>query len=137
MTLTLTLSGWNSLDIPKSEFKSLTSKVPIAQFVFSGLPGTIYMDNIYFSKVATNLSITKFETSNVRMYPTPVTNYLTIEANSTIERVSVYNLLGQEILVKDPKSNSIILQIDELQKRVYIVKTDIDGKINRVKIIKE
>jgi hypothetical protein len=29
------------------------------------------------------------------MYPNPVKSNLTIEANSTIERVSVYNILGQ------------------------------------------
>jgi hypothetical protein len=38
---------------------------------------------------------TNFEVSNVKMYPNPVKNNLTIEANST-ERVSVYNILGQE-----------------------------------------
>ena len=137
VTRTLTLSGWNSLDLPMSEFTGLTTKAHVAQFVFSGSAGTIYMDNIYFSKVATNLSVANFETSKVRMYPNPVTNYLTIEANSTIERVSVYNLLGQEVLVKSPKSNSTILQTNELQKGVYIVKTNIDGKVNSSKIIKE
>ena len=137
VTRTLTLSGWNSLDIPMSEFTGLTTKAHVAQFVFSGSAGTIYMDNIYFSKMATNLSVANFETSEVRMYPNPVTNYLTIEANSTIEKVSVYNLLGQEVLVKIPKSNLTILQTNELQKGVYIVKIDIYGKLNSSKIIKE
>ena len=137
VTRTLRLSGRNSLEIPLSEFTGLTTKAHIAEFVFSGSARTIYMDNIYFSKVATNLSVTKFETSNVRMYPNPVTNYLIIEANSTIERVSVYNLLAQEVLVKNPKSNSTILQTNELQKGVSIVKTDIDGKVKSFKIIKQ
>ena len=94
VTRTLTLSGWNTLDISMSEFTGLTTKAHVAQFVFCGSAGTIYMDNIYFSKMATNLSVANFETSEVRMYPNPVTNYLTIEANSTIEKVSVNNLFG-------------------------------------------
>jgi hypothetical protein len=137
VTRTLTLSGWNKLDIPMSEFTGLTTKAHVAQFVFSGSAGTIYMDNVYFSKVAATLSTAKFEISNVKMYPNPVSNYLTIEANSIIEKVSVYNLLGQEVLSRSPKSNSAILQTNILQKGVYIVKTDIDGKVNSSKIIKE
>jgi hypothetical protein len=109
----------------------------VAQFVFSGSAGTIYMDNVYFSKVATTLSTAKFEISNVKLYPNPVSNYLTIEANSTIEKVSVYNLLGQEVLSRSPKSNSATLQTNNLQKGVYIVRTDIDGKVTTTKIIKE
>jgi hypothetical protein len=137
VTRTLTLSGWNSLDIPMSEFTGLTTKAHVSQFVFSGSAGTIYMDNVYFSKVATTLSTAKFEISNVKMYPNPVSNYLTIEANSTIEKVSVYNLLGQEVLSRSPKSNSATLQTNNLQKGVYIVRTDIDGKVTTTKIIKE
>ena len=137
VTRTLTLSGWNSLDIPMSEFTGLTTKAHVAQFVFSGSAGTIYMDNVYFSKVATTLSTAKFEISNVKMYPNPVSNYLTIEANSTIEKVSVYNLLGQEVLSRSPKSNSATLQTNNLQKGIYIVRTDIDGKVTTTKIIKE
>ena len=137
VTRTLTLSGWNSLDIPMSEFTGLTTKAHVAQFVFSGSAGAIYMDNVYFSKVATTLGTTKFEISNVKMYPNPVSNYLTIEANTTIEKVAVYNLLGQEVLSRSPKSNSATLQTNNLQKGVYIVRTDIDGKVTTTKIIKE
>jgi hypothetical protein len=52
ITRTLALSGWNSLEIPLSEFTGLTTKSNVAQFVFSGSAGTIYIDNVYFNKVA-------------------------------------------------------------------------------------
>ena len=52
VTRTLTLSGWNSLEIPLSGFTGLTTKAHIAQFVFSGLAGTLYVDNVYFNKTA-------------------------------------------------------------------------------------
>ncbi len=53
VVLTPTLSGWNSLDIPLSDFTGLTTKSNIAQYIFSCLPtgtGTVYMDNMYFHK---------------------------------------------------------------------------------------
>jgi hypothetical protein len=40
------------LRIPLSEFTGLTTKSNVAQFVFSGSAGTIYIDNVYFNKVA-------------------------------------------------------------------------------------
>ncbi|RTY85706.1 T9SS type A sorting domain-containing protein [Flavobacterium sp. RSP15] len=137
VTRTPTLSGWNSYDIPLSEFSGLTTKGHIAQLVMSGAPaGTVYIDNVYFSKTISTLGIANFETSQVRMYPNPATNYLTIEANSTIENVTVYNILGQEVLVRSPKSNSTTIQTSDLQKGVYIVKMAVDGKVSTAKMIK-
>ena len=83
------------------------------------------------------LSVAKFETASVKMYPNPVKSTLTIDANSTIEKVAVYNLLGQEVLVRNPKSNSTTLQTGGLQKGVYIVRTNVDGNVTTSKIIKD
>jgi hypothetical protein len=64
------------------------------------------------------------------MYPNPVKSNLTIEANSTIERVSVYNILGQSFERK-ASSNTTTLQTNNL----YIVKTK--WKVSASKIMKE
>jgi len=66
-----------------------------------------------------------------------VKNTLTIEANSEIQRVSVYNVLGQEVMKASPKSNRAELQTSELQKGVYMVATEIDGNLSTSKIVKE
>lgn len=84
-----------------------------------------------------SLSTTSFETAKIKTYPNPVKDYLTIEAESTIEKVSIYNVLGQEVLVKTPKSNSATLQINTLQKGVYVVKSSINGKLSTSKFVKE
>ncbi|MCZ8229655.1 T9SS type A sorting domain-containing protein [Flavobacterium sp.] len=132
-----TLSGWNHYDIPLSEFTGLTTKGHIAQLVLSGAPaGTVYIDNVYFSKKASTLGVANFEMSNVMMYPNPVTNNVTIEAKGLIDAVSIYNLLGQEVLVKSPKTNSTTLQTSELKKGVYIVKAVVDGNVTSTKMIK-
>jgi hypothetical protein len=62
---------------------------------------------------------------------------LTIEANSEIQRVAVYNILDQEVLKASPKSSSITLQTNELQKGVYMVTTEINGKLSTSKVVKE
>jgi Secretion system C-terminal sorting domain len=94
------------------------------------------VDNIVLGTVS-SLSTTKFDKSTVKMYPNPVQNTLTIEANSEIQRVSVFNVLGQEVMSRSPKSNSTTLQTNDLQKGVYMVTTEIDGNISSSKIVKE
>jgi endoglucanase len=137
----LVANQWVSVDVP------ITSLVPplggslarndIAQIgITTAMVSNVYYDNIYLHK-GTTLGAPKFETSKVKMYPNPVKNTLTIEANSEIQRVSVYNILGQEVLKASPKSNSVTLQTNELQKGVYMVTTEIDGKASTSKVVKE
>lgn len=125
---------WISLDIPLTDMPGLRND--LVQFVITSDLGTVYYDNLYLYK-GTALGTQKFETSSVKMYPNPVKNTLTIEANSTIQRVSVYNILGQEVLKANPKTNSVTLQTNELQKGVYMVTTEIDGKVSTSKVVKE
>jgi hypothetical protein len=87
---------------------------------------------------AINCEVTmKFNSLGIKMYPNPVKNILTISANSEIQRVSVRNILGQEVLTSNPRSNSATLQTSALQKGVYMVTTEIDGKLSTSKLIKE
>lgn len=125
---------WISLDIPLTDMPGLRND--LVQFIITSDLGTVYYDNLYLYK-GTALGTQKFETSSVKMYPNPVKNTLTIDANSAIQRVSVYNILGQEVLKASPKTNSVTLQTNELQKGVYMVTTEIDGKLSTSKVVKE
>ncbi|WP_310559490.1 T9SS type A sorting domain-containing protein [Flavobacterium sp.] len=88
-------------------------------------------------KFASALSAPKFDKASIKMYPNPMKNTLTIEANSSIQRVSVYNVLGQEVMKASPKTNSTTLQTSQLQKGVYMVTTEIEGVISTSKMLKE
>jgi hypothetical protein len=58
VTRTPTLSGWN-----RFLYRSLRlTKAHIAQLVLSGAAGTVYIDNVYFSKVV-ETSLASFETA--------------------------------------------------------------------------
>jgi len=136
-----TNSGWQTITLDYGSGLGTYSKIVF--FPDAGSPdngytnlntGTYLVDDIKF---AAALSTTKFDKSNVKMYPNPVKNTLTIEANSEIQKVSVYNVLGQEVISRSPKSNSTTLQTNDLQKGVYMVTTDIDGNISSSKIVKE
>lgn len=142
-----TASGWQTLEfnfannVASTPALDITKNYDKATIFFNfGVAGsaaglkTYYFDDVKF--VAT-LSTAKFDKTSIKMYPNPVKNSLTIDANSNIQKVSVYNILGQEVMTASPKSNSTILQTSALQKGVYILKTDIEGNISTNKIIKE
>ena len=62
VTLTPTLSGWNSYDILLSQYTTV-NKSAIIQFKLTGLPwgtSTVYLDNLYFWKPANAPTITGF-----------------------------------------------------------------------------
>jgi hypothetical protein len=137
----LVANQWVSVDVPITALGGVVAgnlaRNDIAQIgITTAMVTSVYYDNIYLHK-GTTLGTEKFETSSVKMYPNPVKNTLTIDANSAIQRVSVYNILGQEVLKASPKTNSVTLQTNELQKGVYMVTTEIDGKVSTSKVVKE
>lgn len=137
LTYLPTVSGtWISIDASLTAFAGSQDRNDLAQLLLTSNTGIAYVDNIYLYRPAT-LGTTKFDKSSVKMYPNPVKNTLTIEASASINRVSIYNILGQEVLVSSPKTNATTLQTNSLQKGVYVVKMDIDGAVSTSKIIKE
>jgi hypothetical protein len=62
VTLTPTLSGWNSYDIPLTQY-NLVALNNISQFKFVGLPDAtalVYMDNLYFWKASNAPTLSNF-----------------------------------------------------------------------------
>jgi hypothetical protein len=140
----MVFDSWQTVSVPLSAFVAdggVFSPANFFQFKIGSSSDlrtkTAFFDNIYFSVNPPALGTEKFETSNVKMYPNPVKNTLTIEANSTIDKIAVYSILGQEVMSKSPNSNATTLQTSNLQKGTYIVKSTIDGKTSTSKFIKE
>lgn len=134
-------SGWQTINLDYGAGLGTYSKIVF--FPDAGSPdngftnlntGTYLIDDIKFGAA---LSTAKFDKASIKMYPNPMKNTLTIEANSSIQRVSIYNVLGQEVMKASPKSNSATLQTSQLQKGVYMVTTDIDGVISTSKMLKD
>ena len=133
---TSTVTGsWQSLDINMSAFSLLTNKTKITQLLIDPTgPATVYIDNFYFWKAP--LSLNTFDTPKINIYPNPTSSVFTIEANEIVESVSLFNVLGQEVLSKNPNSNVVTLDIANLQTGVYVVKTMIGGVSSTSRIVK-
>ncbi len=95
---------------------------------------TYYFDDITFSNA---LSLPSFNSSEVKIYPNPISNPLTVESNMEIQKVTIYNLLGQEVINCYPSNNKVVIQTYAFQPGIYFVKSEmIDGSESILKFIK-
>ncbi|WP_396137672.1 T9SS type A sorting domain-containing protein [Flavobacterium sp.] len=104
--------------------------------VTSNLNNIVWYDNLYFHK-NTTMSSDSFEASKVKLYPNPTSNVLNIESGGTIQTISVYNVLGQEVINKALNSTSTALDVSSLNSGIYVVKTVVDGVTSSTKFIKQ
>ena len=138
LSFTPTLSEWNSYDIALSQFTGLITKGHISQLIFSGNPagsGTVYIDNVYFSSQP--LSVNGFGRTAVKLYPNPANTSVTIEASSNIEKIVLFNMLGQIVLERNENSNVTLVDISSLQSGLYTAVITADGKSVTKKLIKQ
>lgn len=74
---------------------------------------------------------------SVKMYPNPTTNKLTIESADKIETVSVVNLLGQSVLVKEVGLKQVVLNTSVLENGIYLLRVKTEYGIMNKKIVVE
>lgn len=134
--LPTTAGSWVSIDVPLTTFGGDQARGSIYQFLITSNIGTLYVDNIYLHK-NTVLGTSDFNSSKVKMYPNPVKDVLNIESTSTIEFISVSNLLGQVIFSKTLNANLESVDVSNLQAGVYIINTTIDGNVSSTKFVKK
>ncbi|SEQ10457.1 T9SS-dependent choice-of-anchor J family protein [Flavobacterium urocaniciphilum] len=88
-------------------------------------------------QVSEVLGSSTFDTSNFVAYPNPVKDILNLSYNSAITKVSVVNLLGQEVLNNNVNGNDIQVNMSTLSAGAYIVNITADDIIHTIKVIKE
>ncbi|MGH2665396.1 T9SS type A sorting domain-containing protein [Flavobacterium sp.] len=126
-------------------FKIKTKSTLIAGDTFSK-NANIYFD--YNFPIVTNtatttiqqvLNVQDFEFSNyVKLYPNPVHNILTIDVKETIKitSISIYNTLGQLVLVIPNAQNTKAIDVSALTLGNYFIKINSDKGISNTKFIK-
>jgi hypothetical protein len=85
-----------------------------------------------------SLSTSSFENQNAFTYfPNPVKNELTLKAQNTIQNVSVFNMLGQEVLRATPNTLESNLDMNGLNQGAYFVQVTINNVTETVRILKQ
>jgi len=69
-------------------------------------------------------------------YPNPTNDNLSLKSVNNIEAVSIYNLLGQNVLNSEIGATTADLDISNLNTGTYIMKVTVDGQTGSYKILK-
>jgi hypothetical protein len=77
-----------------------------------------------------------FNLGNIKYYPNPVVDKLTVSFSSNITQVEVYNLLGQLVIAQQPNATTAEVNMARLEAATYIVKVTADGKSKTFKVVK-
>ncbi len=85
----------------------------------------------------TTLSVDSSELNAFSYFPNPVKNTLNLKAQSNIQNVSIYNMLGQEVLRTSPNSLNSELNMASLQTGAYFVKVTINDAVETIRVIKQ
>jgi hypothetical protein len=137
----LVANQWVSVDVPITALGGVVAnnltRGNVAQMgITTAMVDRVFYDNIYFHK-NTVLSSDNFTASKVKLYPNPTSNVLNIESLGTIQTISVYNVLGQEVINEALNSTSTSLDVSSLNSGIYVVKTVVDGVASSTKFIKQ
>ena len=92
---------------------------------------------IYSFTTAPNLASDNFDITKFKSFPNPVKDILNLSYDKNIIKVSVINLLGQEVLSAVVNSNEAKVDMSSLTAGAYMVKIAADNEVKTVKVIKE
>jgi len=133
-SITLSPDSWNSIDILLSEFAGATLNA-VAQIGFWDLAGEFYMDNLYFYKSGGSTGISKYENSNIRIYPNPVESNLFIDGLSESATIKIFDMGGKLLIEKQRVGAGI--NVEKLENGIYMVQISDDNSLTMKKFVKK
>ena len=137
--------GWNSLQFSSSTTSYLATNLQpgtgyiwkVRSFCDVGWTETSpFTQNLNFT-TATNREAANKDVE-VKIYPNPFSENLTIEVDGIYERVTIYNINGATVMMKEAGGNSASEELqwsgrgadgDVLPEGIYYVKVETRGKI--------
>jgi hypothetical protein len=87
--------------------------------------------------VTVTLDNRTFDLENLKFYPNPVVDQLTIVYTKEITSIQIYNLNGQLVKVVQPNATNVQVDMTELSTAMYIVKVYAEDKSAELKVYKK
>uniref|UniRef100_UPI004047F4E0 T9SS type A sorting domain-containing protein n=1 Tax=Mariniflexile sp. TaxID=1979402 RepID=UPI004047F4E0 len=110
-----------------------TARLQIYNF---GASNSLELDN-FKVELAPTASVEDLKKFNFKSYPNPAQDRITLSAIKSIDKIEIYNLLGQQVINKNINLNNTEINVSNLSKGVYLVKAFIGVATGTYKVIKE
>jgi len=100
--------------------------------------GTFVQKDIftYISCYPSVLSNEEFIVNEIKIYPNPVKDKLNFSFDKEISTVTIYNLLGQEVITKSVNNYETSIDVADLATGTYLVKVISGNEVKTVKVVK-
>ncbi|WP_298903936.1 T9SS type A sorting domain-containing protein [uncultured Psychroserpens sp.] len=85
----------------------------------------------------TSLGVEDDTFAGFNYYPNPVKDVLTLDSPKTIDKIEVFNVLGQRIIAIDSQNTIQNIDMSNLQSGAYIVKVSIETQTKAIRVLKE
>lgn len=109
----------------------------IGQTYFIQITGFNNSEGDFCIEVQSDMKVEKNHFQTFNFYPNPVENILFMKADSQIEKVEVFNLLGQQVIGEKPHSLEFELNTERLDSGLYLMKVHINGVEKSFQILKK
>jgi|GEM_PF-3486963 len=110
-----------------------TARVQIYNY---GAANSFELDN-FLVALSSTASIEDLKQFNFSAYPNPAKNSVHISASKKIEKIEIFNLLGQKVITKETNDARVTMNVSSLKKGIYIIKAEIEGITGSHKFIKK
>ncbi len=94
-----------------------------------------HIDN--FQVTTSSLSVEDNIIKGFSIYPNPVNDVLQLRALDNIDTISIYNLLGQEVVRTQPRVLQAQVDMSSLPTGMYVVKVQIGEQLGSYRIVKQ
>lgn len=84
-----------------------------------------------------SLSAPSFDNASFRAYPNPVKDILTLSYTQDMTNVSVFNLVGQQVINKSLNATEANVDMSNLSAGTYLVKVTVDNQVKTIKVVKQ
>jgi len=85
----------------------------------------------------TSLSTNSFDNASFKAYPNPVKNLLNLSYTENMSDITVFNLLGQQVLSKKVNATESQIDMSTLTSGTYLVKVYVGNQVKTLKVVKQ
>jgi hypothetical protein len=105
----------------------------------AGPNSTFYFDGIQLIADTTTIGLESLsKIDGLRCFPNPAKDHVTITSeNGAIDEIIIYDVVGNEVLLKTPNHNSVTLDVTDLASGVYVARVSAGAEMNTVRFVVE
>ncbi len=117
------MNEWEQLEFDFSDHIGNTYDqiVIFPDFAVRESDNVIYFDEVY-GEVALPTAITNLKDIDIKLFPNPANNTLTVQSNKSIDNYKIYSLTGELVDYKKTTENISTFNITQLPKGIYLLK---------------